>query len=133
MSPCRALLLLPGLLLALLCARGMAASEKPSEVLDLHYGEVLFQFYQEDYFTAITHLMADQQQYFRKSANNLLIGYMQIQSLLIRINGCLRLLIAVFYIANDRTYLNKHSVLSRNILKQVKARMLKIIWITVLR
>ena len=44
MSPGRALLLLPGLVLALLCARATAASDKPSEVLDLHYGEVLFQF-----------------------------------------------------------------------------------------
>jgi len=39
-----------------------AVSVKPQQVLDLHYGEVLFHFYQQDYFTAITHLMAAQQQ-----------------------------------------------------------------------
>ena len=32
------------------------------QVKDLHYGEVLFHFYQEDYFTALTHLMAAQDQ-----------------------------------------------------------------------
>jgi hypothetical protein len=31
-------------------------------VKDLHYGEVLFHFYQDDYFTSITHLLAAQQQ-----------------------------------------------------------------------
>ena len=30
-------------------------------VKDLHYGEVLFHFYQDDYFTSITHLLAAQQ------------------------------------------------------------------------
>lgn len=39
-----------------------AASVKPQQVLDLHYGEVLFHFYQQDYFTAITHLMVAQRQ-----------------------------------------------------------------------
>ncbi len=50
----------------LLCLLGLAslsaihasAADKPHQVLDLDYGEVLFHFYQEDYFTAITHLMA---------------------------------------------------------------------------
>ncbi|MEM8844792.1 MAG: hypothetical protein AAGB35_07080 [Pseudomonadota bacterium] len=33
----------------------------PNTIKDLHYGEVLFNYYQNDYFTAITHLMAFQQ------------------------------------------------------------------------
>lgn len=39
------------------------ADEKPpvNIVKDLHYGEVLFHFYQDDYFTSITHLLAAQQ------------------------------------------------------------------------
>ncbi len=32
--------------------------EKPNVIKDLHYGEVLFHFYQEDYFTSIVHLLA---------------------------------------------------------------------------
>jgi tetratricopeptide (TPR) repeat protein len=32
--------------------------ERPNVVKDLHYGEVLFHFYQEDYFTSIVHLLA---------------------------------------------------------------------------
>ena len=59
----RALLRL--LLTALLGISGsgfcLAAKKKPQQVQDLHYGEVLFQFYREDYFTAITHLMAARQ------------------------------------------------------------------------
>lgn len=55
MSLRRLLLLL--LWLAVTPANSIAASNKPQQVLDLHYGEVLFHFYQEDYFTAITHLM----------------------------------------------------------------------------
>ncbi len=39
-----------------------AVSVKPQQVLNLDYGEVLFHFYQQDYFTAITHLMVAQQQ-----------------------------------------------------------------------
>lgn len=34
---------------------------KKNKVKDLHYGEVLFHFFQEDYFTSITHLLAAQQ------------------------------------------------------------------------
>ena len=33
---------------------------KPSTVQDLAYGEVLFHFYQEDYFTALTQLLVAQ-------------------------------------------------------------------------
>lgn len=53
------------LLLGALLATNVATAvvtKKPQAVRDLHYGEVLFHFYQEDYFTAITHLMAVQQQ-----------------------------------------------------------------------
>ncbi len=32
--------------------------EEPNVIKDLHYGEVLFHFYQEDYFTSIVHLLA---------------------------------------------------------------------------
>lgn len=32
--------------------------EQPKVIKDLHYGEVLFHFYQEDYFTSIVHLLA---------------------------------------------------------------------------
>ncbi|HHO69822.1 MAG TPA: tetratricopeptide repeat protein [Gammaproteobacteria bacterium] len=49
------------LLATLLAVAGsplQAAKKKPQQVQDLHYGEVLFHFYSEDYFTAITHLMA---------------------------------------------------------------------------
>ena len=34
------------------------AGKEPRQVRDLHYGEVLFHFYQDDYFPAITHLLA---------------------------------------------------------------------------
>ena len=37
-------------------------SRQPIVVKDLHYGEVLFHFYKEDYFTAIVHLLASQSQ-----------------------------------------------------------------------
>ena len=32
--------------------------QQPNVIEDLHYGEVLFHFYQEDYFTSIVHLLA---------------------------------------------------------------------------
>ena len=35
--------------------------QKPNVIKDLHYGEVLFHFYQEDYFTSIVHLLAARQ------------------------------------------------------------------------
>lgn len=56
---------LASLLLALLAGSYQAvpaAGKKPQQVRDLHYGEVLFHFYNEDYFTAITHLMAAREQ-----------------------------------------------------------------------
>lgn len=60
--------LLGGLLLASPWARAPAATLKPDpnglpphEVKDLHYGDVLFYFYQDDYFDAITRLLAAQQ------------------------------------------------------------------------
>ncbi len=38
-----------------------AKIEQPNVIKDLHYGEVLFHFYQEDYFTSIVHLLAARQ------------------------------------------------------------------------
>ncbi len=58
-----------------------ATPKMPPQVLDLHYGEVLFHFYQQDYFTAITHLMAAQQQHqleHHKAESDLLLGGMQL-------------------------------------------------------
>ena len=45
-----------------LCQAVAAGKQMPSTVQDLQYGEVLYHYYQQDYFTAITHLMAAQQQ-----------------------------------------------------------------------
>ncbi len=62
-------------------ASGLAVSTKPQEVLDLHYGEVLFHFYQEDYFTAISHLMVAQQQNLlehHRDESELLLGGLQL-------------------------------------------------------
>jgi len=51
------------LLLSLLATGGsFAGADKPQRVKDLQYGEVLFHFYQDDYFTAISHLMVAQAQ-----------------------------------------------------------------------
>ena len=58
-----------------------AVSVKPQQVLDLHYGEVLFHFYQEDYFTAISHLMVAQQQNLlqhHRDESELLLGGLQL-------------------------------------------------------
>jgi tetratricopeptide (TPR) repeat protein len=44
--------------LGLTSAVSLAGIENPGAVKDLHYGEVLFYFYQQDYFTAITRLLA---------------------------------------------------------------------------
>jgi tetratricopeptide (TPR) repeat protein len=61
-------ILLGGLLLALPLAPAAAKNVKPDpdglpahDVKDLHYGDVLFYFYQDDYFDAITRLLAAQQ------------------------------------------------------------------------
>jgi predicted negative regulator of RcsB-dependent stress response len=68
-------------LLFAMTAGALSASKMPQQVLDLHYGEVLFHFYQQDYFTAITHLMAAQQQDLlehHKADSELLLGGMQL-------------------------------------------------------
>jgi len=44
--------------LSLFSGVSSANIEQPSTIKDLHYGEVLFHFYQEDYFTSIVHLLA---------------------------------------------------------------------------
>jgi len=53
------------LLFSLLTSLSMQAlateQQPPREVLDLHYGEVLYYFYQGDYFSSITRLQAAQQ------------------------------------------------------------------------
>ncbi len=61
-------ILLGGLLLALPLAPAAARNVKPDpnglpphEIKDLHYGDVLFYFYQDDYFDSITRLLAAQQ------------------------------------------------------------------------
>ena len=61
-------LALSGLLLTLPGAGALAKNVKPDpdglaphEVKDLHYGDVLFYFYQDDYFDSITRLLAAQQ------------------------------------------------------------------------
>jgi len=54
--------------------------QRPREVLDLHYGEVLYYFYQGDYFSSITHLQAarnrNQLTHHQKDAELLLGGLM---------------------------------------------------------
>lgn len=60
---------------------GFAVSVKPHEVRDLHYGEILFHFYQEDYFTAITHLLVAQKQtnlQHHQQESELLLGGLQL-------------------------------------------------------
>jgi hypothetical protein len=61
-------LILSGLLLALPPAAALAKNVKPDpdglppqDVKDLHYGDVLFYFYQDDYFDSITRLLAARQ------------------------------------------------------------------------
>jgi hypothetical protein len=61
-------LLLSGLLLALAPAAAQPKNVKPDpnglppqDVKDLHYGDVLFYFYQDDYFDSITRLLAARQ------------------------------------------------------------------------
>ncbi len=45
-------------MLLLFSATSTANIEQPNVIKNLHYGEVLFHFYQEDYFTSIVHLLA---------------------------------------------------------------------------
>ena len=45
-------------MLLLFSVSSQAKIEDPNIIKDLHYGEVLFHFYQEDYFTSIVHLLA---------------------------------------------------------------------------
>jgi outer membrane protein assembly factor BamD (BamD/ComL family) len=50
------------LAVASLSQRALAADKEPTVVKDAHYGEVLFYFYQGEYFPAIVRLLAAQQQ-----------------------------------------------------------------------
>ncbi|WP_455216677.1 tetratricopeptide repeat protein [Kaarinaea lacus] len=50
------------MLVALSCTSALAKVGEPGEVRDLHYGMVLFEFYQKNYFTAAVNLLAAQQQ-----------------------------------------------------------------------
>ncbi|GMQ88904.1 MAG: hypothetical protein BMS9Abin09_0345 [Gammaproteobacteria bacterium] len=62
-------------------ANCFAISVKPHEVRDLHYGEVLFHFYQDDYFTAITHLLVARKQNHlphHQQESELLLGGLQL-------------------------------------------------------
>jgi hypothetical protein len=62
-------------------ANCFAVSVRPQQVQDLHYGEVLFHFYQQDYFTAISHLMVAQRQQqleHHKDESELLLGGLQL-------------------------------------------------------
>jgi len=43
------------------CSGTAAAQNRGIDIRDPHYGEVLFHFYQQDEFTALTHLLAAQQ------------------------------------------------------------------------
>ena len=66
MIPCRAICLLAWLVFAVTVAtphaRAAEAGKAPTVIRDPHYGEILFYFYQDDYFPAIVRLMAAQQQ-----------------------------------------------------------------------
>lgn len=50
------------LLLSLVMARPALATAQVSEVRDLHYGTVLYEFYQQNYFSAAVNLLTAQQQ-----------------------------------------------------------------------
>ena len=71
---------------ALILACGLAtgavygATDKPQQVQDLEYGEVLFHFYQGDYYAAISKLMvAQEKQQLRhhREEGELLLGGLQ--------------------------------------------------------
>ncbi len=69
------------LCLCLLATNSFAGADKPQRVQDLQYGEVLFHFYQDDYFTAISHLMAAQEQsqlQNHRDESELLLGGLQL-------------------------------------------------------
>lgn len=76
-------LILPALILGcgLMAARISAAADKPQQVQDLEYGEILFHFYQDDYYTAISKLMVaqkKQQLHHHKEEGELLLGGLQL-------------------------------------------------------
>ncbi len=60
-SPLRRLLLTASLCLTL-TAHAEVKTGEPQELKDLHYGEALYQLYQENYFQAIVHILAARKQ-----------------------------------------------------------------------
>lgn len=81
--PLRSLCLGAALIAALasISAHVDAATRKPSEVQDLAYGEVLFDFYQENYFDAISRLQSAQERHefkYHAAEADLLLGGMSL-------------------------------------------------------
>ncbi len=65
----------------LVATPGQATKDMPRQVQDLQYGEVLFHFYQEDYFSAISRLMIAQHQQVlvhHRDESELLLGGLQL-------------------------------------------------------
>jgi hypothetical protein len=81
MARCSLQSLLSGVLFLAISTGTLAAKQAQTQILDLHYAEVLYYFYQQDYFTSITHLMAARQQgrlQHHAQDADLLLGGMQL-------------------------------------------------------